>query len=75
MDNKHRKLFVIKRSKGCKFMPKMHQKYVWRPGSTWTRWGSLCALPDSVAAMGAYIKEGRKEGERGRKGREGSLSK
>ena len=25
MDNKHRKLFVIKRSKGCKFMSKMHQ--------------------------------------------------
>ena len=25
MDNKHRKLFVIKQSKGCKFMPKMHQ--------------------------------------------------
>ena len=27
-DNEHRKLFVIKHSKGCKFMPKMHQKYV-----------------------------------------------
>jgi len=26
MDSKHRKLFVIKQSKGCKFMPKMHQK-------------------------------------------------
>jgi len=25
MDNKHRKLFVIKQSKGCKFVPKMHQ--------------------------------------------------
>jgi len=25
MDNKHRKLFVIKQSKGCKLMPKMHQ--------------------------------------------------
>ena len=23
MDNEHRKLFVIKQSKGCKFMPKM----------------------------------------------------
>jgi len=23
MDNKHRKLFVVKHSKGCKFMPKM----------------------------------------------------
>ena len=34
MDNKHRKLFVIKQSKGYKFMPKMHQK------STRTRWGN-----------------------------------
>ena len=24
MDNKHRKLFVVKQSKGCKFMPKIH---------------------------------------------------
>jgi len=23
MDNKHRKLFVIKQSEGCKFMPKI----------------------------------------------------
>jgi len=25
MDNKHRKLLVTKQSKGCKFMPIMHQ--------------------------------------------------
>jgi len=25
MDNKYRKLFIIKQSKGCKFIPKMHQ--------------------------------------------------
>jgi len=25
MDTKHRKLFVIKQSKGCKFMPKVYQ--------------------------------------------------
>ena len=25
MDNKHKKLFVIKQSKGCKYMSKMHQ--------------------------------------------------
>ena len=25
MDNKHRKSFVTEQSKGCKFMPKMHQ--------------------------------------------------
>ena len=53
-DNKHRKLFVIKRSKGCKFMPKIQQKE-WRPGSARTRWGILCALPDLLAAMGAYF--------------------
>jgi len=25
MNNAHRKLFVIRQSKGCKFLPKMHQ--------------------------------------------------
>jgi len=25
IDNKYRKLFIIKHSKGCRFMPKMHQ--------------------------------------------------
>ena len=24
MDNKHRKLFVVKQSEGCRFMPKIH---------------------------------------------------
>jgi len=28
VDNKHKKLFVIKHSKWCKFMPKMHQNHV-----------------------------------------------
>ena len=51
MDNKHRKLFVIKQSKVCKFMPKVHQNTL---GGR-ARWGSLCAPPDSLAAMGAYF--------------------
>ena len=42
MYNKHRKLFVIKQSKGCKFMPKIHQN----------TFGSR-ALP-GTAAWGAY---------------------
>jgi len=42
MDSKHRKLFVIKQSKGCRFMPKMHQ-------STFGSW----ALPGP--AGGAYV--------------------
>ena len=28
-------------------------KYVWRPGSARTRWGSLSAPPDALAAVGA----------------------
>jgi len=41
--NEHRELFVVKQSKGCKFMPKMHRNTF---GSARTRWGSLCA-PES----------------------------
>jgi len=55
MDNKHEKLFVTKQSKGCKFMPKMHQN----------TFGGR-APPDHLAAMGIYfynrgplIREGR----------------
>jgi len=61
MDNKHRKLFVTRQSNGCKLMPKMHaEKYLWRPGSAWTCWGSLCAPPGPTAAMeGPLLREGR----------------
>jgi len=60
-DNKHKKnsLVVIKQSKGCRFVPKIHQntlggRALSRPA------GSLCALPDAVAAMGpTYEEEGR----------------
>jgi len=45
-DNKHRKLFVIKQSKGCKFTPKMHQN----------TFGGGEALMCSLAAMGAYFQ-------------------
>jgi len=59
MDNKHGKLFVIKQSKGCKFMPKMHQNmFRGRP-------------PTSTGD--AEGSEGRREGTgRDWKGREGN---
>jgi len=41
-------------------------KYVLRPGSAQTCWGSLCSSPDPLAAMGAYFQvrgtQGRREG-------------
>ena len=44
MDNKHRTLLVIKQSKRCKFMSKMHQnKFGGR--LLRTRWGGAYALP------------------------------
>ena len=51
-------------------MPKMHQKYVWRPGSARTRWGSLSAPPDHLAAIGGLLlRRGREEDRE--KGQEG----
>jgi len=54
-------LVVIKRSKGCRFVPKIHQntlggRAVSRPA------GSLCAPPDAVAAMGPTYEEEGGEG-------------
>ena len=54
MHNKHRKLFVVKQSKGanlCLNAP----KYVRQPGSAWTRWGSLCA-PQAPSRSGGLSK-------------------
>ena len=31
------------------------RKYVWWPGSAWTRWGSLSAPPDHLAAIGGRV--------------------
>ena len=47
-------------------------KCVWRPGSARTRWGSLSAPPDPIAAKGGPTSKGRgREGrERGKEGRE-----
>jgi len=67
MDNKHRKLFVNKQSKGCKFTPQC-TKYVWRPGSDRTRWRGLCALPDGPDPL---LLRGREEGRRGKRWRKG----
>ena len=64
MNNKHGKSFVIKHSKGCTFMPKMHQNTFGglRPDPL----GELTCSPDSLAAMGGLVlKRGREEeGER-----------
>jgi len=39
LDNKHRKLFVIKQSEWCKFMPKMHQNALSQ--DPYPQWGLL----------------------------------
>ena len=74
MDNKLRKLFVIKQSKWRKFMPKM-QQYTFggraQPGPA----GEVYALPQTrIAAMGAYTSNGSEARGWGlliRRGREG----
>jgi len=60
MDNRHRKLSVIKQSKGCKFIPnctKMRLAAGLRPNPL----GELMRCPDPLAAMGGTSKgrEGR----------------
>jgi len=50
-----------------KLMLKMHQKTVWRSGSARTRWGSLSATPDPLAAIWGLLLRGRKrKGARGK---------
>ena len=60
MDNKQRKLFVIKQSKGCKVMPKMHSNMS----------GGL-----REGRGGGLLLTGRKGGEGGWKGRRGNTPK
>ena len=67
MDNKHRKLFVIKQSKGCKFIPKMYLKSCAR-----TRWGSLYAPTDPLFPM-TLTSRGGSEGEGRRPTSEGDV--
>jgi len=40
MDNEHRKLFVTKQSKGCKFIPEIAPKYILVAGSARSRLGA-----------------------------------
>ena len=54
MDNKHGKIFVIKQSKGCKFMPKC-TKICFAAGLCPDLLGQLVLFPDPLAAMGAYF--------------------
>jgi len=51
LDNKHRKLFVIKLSKRCTFMPKMHRNTLGGQAPPGPAWGAY-ELPRSLAAMG-----------------------
>ena len=70
MDNKRRKLFVIRQSKGCKFLPKMRQNTL-----AHTRQGAY-ALPRSPSRNGGLLlrRRGKRRGptskEYGREGRE-----
>jgi len=55
--------------------------YVWRPGLARTRWESLSAPPDSLAAVkesyfyGEGVKGGREGRRKGGKGKEGERGK
>jgi len=53
-DNKHRKLFVTKESKWCKFMPKMHQHTFGGRAPL----EELIRSPDPVTATEAYFNRG-----------------
>jgi len=44
---------------------------VWRPGSARTRWGSLTAPPDPLAAKGGGVKGGEGKGKAGEGERKG----
>jgi len=57
MDSKHRKLFVIKQSKGCRFMSKKCTKIHLAAGLCPDPLGELMRSPrtDLIAAMGAYL--------------------
>ena len=52
MDNKHRKLFAIKQSKGCKSLPKCTKIRLAAGHRRDPMGGELMRSPDSVAAMG-----------------------
>jgi len=73
MDDKRMKLFVIKQSKGCKFVPKMHQNTRGGrapPGPA----GGTYALPGPIgpiATTGTYLEEGGRGRRKVAKGRKG----
>ena len=65
MDNKHRKLFAIKQSKGCKFMPKMHQNTFGGRAPPGPAGQSLCAPPilhHLAAIKGPTSKADKRDG-------------
>ena len=70
MDNKHRKLFVIKQSNGCKFMPKMHRNTFGSRTPPGPAGELMRSPPDSPAAIGDLLLRVR-EGKRVRTEMEG----
>ena len=66
MGNKHRKLFVIGQSKGCKFLPQMHRNTFGSRALSGPAVGAY-ALARPLAAMGGAISKGK--GGTERKGR------
>ena len=52
-DNKHSKLFVIKQSKECKFIPKMHHNTFGGRAPPWPARGAYARSPSPIRNGGA----------------------
>ena len=72
MDNKHRKLFVTKQSKGYKFMPKMQQN-TFRSRTPPEPAGGAYALPRPPSRNGVLLLRGGCLLIRGRREQDGLL--
>jgi len=60
MDSKRGKLFVIKKSRGCKFMPEMQQNTL-AAGLCPDPLGEIMRSPEPLAAMKGTAYKGRKK--------------
>ena len=78
MDNKHRKLFVIKNQTSANLCPEIHQSTFVCLAAGLCHWAiglaNALSRPFSLNGRGLLLKgrKGRTGGERGRKGREGN---
>ena len=71
MDNKRRKLFVIKQSKWCKFSPKMHQNTFGGRDLSGPAVERIISPPRTPSRNGwptSKGRKGKKEGDRGGRG-------